>query len=142
MNTVAPGHEDASKDITSSANDTIKNAGDHDSQEDDEVAETAGNAGHDGEQPETAQDTDAVQDPAANTSQKPKKKKKKSKSKKSGAAAGTAGATDADAEAAKIKIARNKHMRFISSYHVCPDSCTEQLRTTFACRQKLKRFHR
>jgi hypothetical protein len=118
MSTVAAVHEDDSKDSATTANDTMKNAGDYDSQEDDEVADTAGNAGHDNAEPETAQDVDTAQTPAANTSQKAKKKKKKSKSKKSGAAAGAAGATDADAEAAKIKIARNKHMRFISSYHV------------------------
>lgn len=44
-----------------------------------------------------------------------KKKKKKSKAKKAPQA------TEAELEAGRIKISRNKHMRFISSYHVCSE---------------------
>lgn len=48
------------------------------------------------------------------------KKKKKKKSKKAGGASkdATPSVSAADTEAARIRIARNKHMRFISSYHV------------------------
>lgn len=42
-----------------------------------------------------------------------KKKKKRSRAKKA------ALATEAEIEAGRVKISRNKHMRFISSYHVC-----------------------
>jgi hypothetical protein len=42
-----------------------------------------------------------------------KKRKKKNRAKKA------AQATEAEIEAGRIKISRNKHMRFISSYHVC-----------------------
>ena len=129
MSAVAPVREDDVADRTTTANDTMKPAGDHDSQSDDEVAE---NADHDAGQSEVAQYVDNPQDSAVPTSTKAKKKKKKSKSKKSGGAAGAAGAADADAEAAKIKIARNKHMRFISSYHVRLKCYIASMRTAFA----------
>lgn len=56
-----------------------------------------------------------------------KKKKKKSKAKKAPQA------TEAEMEAGRIKISRNKHMRFISSYHVCSESHVSQARLKLQC---------
>lgn len=56
-----------------------------------------------------------------------KKKKKKSKAKKA------MQPSEAELEAGRIRISRNKHMRFISSYHVClPMVCIKSRRSDTA----------
>lgn len=84
-------------------------------------ATAGGGAGEDGQDAESVlrSDEENVEghtngntSPPAQT-EATKKKKKKNKAKKA------AQATEAEIEAGRIKISRNKHMRFISSYHVC-----------------------
>lgn len=60
---------------------------------------------------------DDEHDGSLSTSTKKRKNKKKSKKKRATASQASTGSL-ADSEAARIKISRNKHMRFISSYHV------------------------
>ena len=62
---------------------------------------------------DTPEESQCVNGGGAGTNSATKKKKKKSKAKKA------TPATEAELEAGRIKISRNKHMRFISSYHVC-----------------------
>lgn len=112
----ANGHTEASqlheKMKYAALNDESEINGHSDGSSDDEVAVALSNENSD------RRPSEAIQSIPSNGKKSKKKKKKKPASKRNPADAVANKPSAVDFDAARLRIARNKHMRFISSYHV------------------------